>query len=214
MQLSLSTAKSVLCLGAHSDDIEIGCGGTLLALLASNPSLEVHWVVFSAAGNRGAEARASFESWCQASPNCKLYLYEFEDTLFPVQLASLKKTLANLATQLTPDVIFTHRLKDAHQDHRTVGEITWNAFRNHWILEYEIPKYEGDLGRPNIYVPLPKECAERKLQLLMTQFESQQAKPWYMEQTFRSLMHLRSIECRAESGYAEAFHSQKQVLSI
>ena len=214
MQLSISSAKSVLCLGAHSDDIEIGCGGTLLAMLEQNPNLRIDWVVFSAAGDRGSEAKASFRAWCKSALNCKLHLFEFTDTLFPTQLAELKQTLSDLSKTVAPDIVLTHRLEDAHQDHRTIAEITWNAFRNHWILEYEIPKYEGDLGRPNVYVPLSKETAERKLALLMGEFESQQSKPWYARHTFQSIMQLRSIECRSESGYAEAFYGRKQILAV
>ena len=214
MRLSLEPVQSILCLGAHSDDIEIGCGGTILSLLERNPELKMDWVVFSAAGKRGEEARASFEAWIGSAPNCNLHLFDFEDTLFPIQLAKLKRTLSDLSKIIEPDLIFTHRLEDAHQDHRTVAEITWNAFRNHWILEYEIPKYEGDLGRPNVYIPLSTSVAEQKLSLLMREFESQQTKPWFARQTFQSLLNLRSIECRAESGYAEAFHCRKQVFAI
>ncbi len=213
LQLSLSQAKAVLCLGAHADDIEIGCGGTLLTLLNARPELSVDWVVFSTTPERRQEALQSFQVWCGSFPNCKLHTFAFEDTLFPVQLREIKGTVAKLAKEVSPDLIFTHRLEDAHQDHRTIAEVTWNAFRDHLILEYEIPKYEGDLGRPNVYMPIDSMLAERKLSLLMGEFESQREKVWYEAATFRSLMQLRSIECRSPSGYAEAFHARKICLS-
>jgi LmbE family N-acetylglucosaminyl deacetylase len=212
--LSLSKLKNVLCLGAHPDDIEIGCGGTLLSLLAANPELRMDWVVMSANEARKPESEKCFADWCPNPKQGTLTLHPFSDSFFPWQGREIKETLHRLSNEINPDLILTTRRADLHQDHRTLGELTWNAFRNHLIWEYEIPKYDGDLGKPNVFFPLTEEMARAKLELLMSNFQSQHAKAWYRKETFESLMRIRAIECNAFSGFAEAFHADKVSLSV
>ena len=202
----------LLCLGAHSDDIEIGCGGAVLRWLAEVPQLHVTWVVLSAPGVRADEARRSAETLLAGATSVEVVVGDFTDAHFPSETARLKTFLSDIARRTTADLVLTHRLEDRHQDHRTVGELTWQTWRDHLVLEYEIPKYEGDLGQPNVYVPLPAETAQRKVQHLMTHFGTQRSKGWFAEATFQGLMALRGIECRAPSGQAEAFHARKVVL--
>ncbi|MFI4860379.1 MAG: PIG-L deacetylase family protein [Phycisphaerales bacterium JB063] len=204
--------RSVLCLGAHADDIEIGCGGTLLKLIEQHPGLAVHWVVFSADEMRAVEARQSAADYLKHAGEYTLTLHGFRDSLFPYDAEAIKGVFNNLSQSLTPDLIFAHRPDDAHQDHRVLSEMTWCAFRNHAILEYEIPKYEGDLGRPNLLVTLSPEQARRKVGHLMTAFPSQREKPWYTEDTFYALMRLRGLECHSPSRFAEGFHARKLVM--
>lgn len=203
----------VLCLGAHSDDLEIGCAGTLLQWLRSWNRVEVTWVVFSATGPRAVEARRSARALLRGAASLDVVLGELTDTRMPMEAGLAKDLISAVARRTRPDVVLTHRLEDRHQDHRLVAELTWQAFRDHLIVEYEIPKYEGDLGQPNLYVPLDKAIAARKIRHLLKHFGSQRAKDWFSESTFRSLMALRAIECRAASGQAEAFHIRKAVLS-
>lgn len=202
----------LLCLGAHSDDIEIGCGGAVLRWLAEVPQLHVTWVVLSAPGERADEARRSAEALLAGAASVEVVVGDFTDAHFPSETARLKTFLSDIARRTTADLVLTHRLEDRHQDHRTVGELTWQTWRDHLILEYEIPKYEGDLGQPNVYVPLPVDTAQRKVQHLMAHFGTQRSKGWFAEATFQGLMALRGIECRAPSGQAEAFHARKVVL--
>ena len=213
MYFDLSAAKSVLCIGAHPDDIEIGCGGTILSLLAKNPSLRVDWAVFGCNTQRTTEARDAFQAWSKGSVNCEAHLFAFEDTLFPSQIVEIKRAMHNISQTVRPDIVFTHRREDLHQDHRTLAEVTWNTFRHHLILEYEIPKYEGDLGNPNVFAPLSAEHASKKVDLLLNHFASQQGKPWFDRETFQAIMRLRGVECKSESGFAEAFHGRKVRLS-
>jgi len=203
-----SDPLNVLCLGAHSDDIEIGCGGTLLQLKRTYDNLVLHWVVFSAVGIRAKEAAKGAEL---LGAGCKkqVILKEFRDGFLPYNGASVKEIFEDLKAQLVPDLIFTHWQGDAHQDHRLVSELTWNTFRNHLILEYEIPKYDGDVGRPNIFVPLDSPLPEQKVNYLLEAFESQRAKPWFDANLFLGLMRVRGMESNSVSGYAEAFHSRK-----
>lgn len=208
-----SPLRSVLCLGAHADDIEIGCGATLLEIQQSRPDVRIDWVVFSSQGVREAEARASFADWFQKENRGKLRVYSFEDTLFPVQRRELKECFQAIAMETSPDLIFTHRIDDAHQDHRLIAELTWNTFRDHCVLEYEIPKYEGDLGKPNLFVPISELNANRKIESLSSHYLSQHEKPWYRADTFRALLTLRAIECRSETGYAEAFYGKKLTIT-
>lgn len=202
----------ILCLGAHSDDIEIGCGGAILRLAEEHPDAEFHWVVFSAAGVRATEAQCAAVQFTSAARLNKLVLKEFQDGFLPFSGADVKTVFEELKNEISPDVIFTHNRKDAHQDHRLLAELTWNTFRSHLILEYEIPKYDGDLGRPSVFVPLNAETYERKVELIMGTFQSQRSKHWFEPETFLSLMRLRGMECNAPSGYAEAFYCRKLVL--
>jgi LmbE family N-acetylglucosaminyl deacetylase len=200
----------VLCLGAHADDVEIGCGGTVLSLVAER-RVALTWLVFSADGARAAEARASAEAFGRGAAALDVQLEAFRDGYFPAEFVALKERFERLRRSVEPDLIFTHARDDLHQDHRTVAELTWNTFRDHCILEYEIPKYDGDLGRPNAYRPLPRRVAERKARLLTTHFRSQLRRDWFTAETFLGLMRLRGVECRAADGYAEAFHGRKLV---
>jgi LmbE family N-acetylglucosaminyl deacetylase len=210
--LRLENLRTLLCIGAHCDDIEIGCGGTLLKLLAERPELEVHWVVFSADGVRGEEAKASAEAMLSPAAKKRIVLHQFPDTCFPFVGMDIKEKFRQLQVEASPDLIFTHRLEDRHQDHRLLSELTWNAFRDHLILEYEIPKYEGDLGQPNFFVPLDKDVCRQKIEHIMKRFPSQRQKPWFTADAFQALLRLRGVECNAPQGFAEAFTSRKAVL--
>lgn len=203
----------VLCLGAHSDDIEIGVGGTILELIASGLRLEVHWCVLSAIGPRSNEAHSSAAAFLAGAERGHVELGQFKDGFFPYQGAEVKSWIEGLKTRIDPDVIFTHRRDDAHQDHREVCKLTWNAFRDHLILEYEIPKWDGDLGRPNIHMPLASATLERKIGLLHEHFGTQRTKDWFDGETFRALARLRGMECRAPERYAEGFMLRKARLA-
>jgi LmbE family N-acetylglucosaminyl deacetylase len=203
---------SLLCLGAHSDDLEIGCAGTVLSLLAAHPGSRVHWVVFSAPGARAGEARQAARRLLR-SATATIELHEFRDGFFPYDGAAIKERFERLKT-VRPDVIFTHRGADWHQDHRLVSELTWNTFRDHLILEYEIPKYDGDLDSPNVFMPLSAPIRRRKLSVLMTSFRSQRRKRWFSASTFDGLMRLRGVECAAPQGYAEGFYARKVTLGV
>ena len=201
----------LLCIGAHCDDLEIGCGGTLIDWLAQRPDTEVTWAVMSATGERAAEARRSAAAFLRGAASRSLVLHDFPDGRFPARFEALKAAFASLAAAVSPDLVLTHRLEDRHQDHRLVAELTWQAFRDHLILEYEIPKYEGDLGQPNFYMPLSRAAARRKVSSLMRLFPSQRSKDWFRPETFEAVMHLRGMECRSPSGAAEAFQARKLV---
>jgi LmbE family N-acetylglucosaminyl deacetylase len=203
---------SVLCLGAHSDDIEIGAGGTILSWIASGIRLEVHWCVLSATGSRAAEAEASAAAFLAGAASSRIELGEFNDSFFPYRGAEIKAWLNALKAEIEPDVILTHARTDAHQDHREVCQLTWNLFRDHLILEYEIPKWDGDLDRPNVYMPLSAEVLERKIELLLAHFGSQRSKDWFDAETFRGLARLRGMECRSRERYTEAFVLRKATL--
>jgi len=207
----LSEVRSILCIGCHADDIEIGCGGTLLKLLAANPELHITWVVLSAAGPRRAEAIASAERFLTGVKNQEIIVGEFRDTLFPFDGEAIKSFFARLGSETKPDLIFTHRREDLHQDHRTAAEFTWCSFRNHLILEYEIPKYEGDLGHPNVFMTLNEDIATRKIENLWAAFPTQQTKPWFSRETFWALLRIRGLECQASTHLAEGFHCRKMV---
>src|ERR1019366_3864581 len=191
--LGSNTALEVLCLGCHSDDIEIGCGGAILRLAAQYPDCNFHWVVFSAIGVRETEARRAAELFAGSRVKTPL-LKTFQDGFMPYVGAEVKTIFEKELKQISPDLIFTHNGKDAHQDHRLVSELTWNTFRDHLILEYEIPKYDGDMGRPSVFVPLSQEVALKKARFILDAFQSQHAKPWFEERTLLSLMRLRGME--------------------
>ena len=201
----------ILCLGSHSDDIEIGCGGTILRLLSSRQETEIVWIVFGSGSKREQEARNSAALFLRAAKNKSVIVKNFRDGFFPFEGTQIKDYFEELKV-ISPDLIFTHNRMDAHQDHRLLAELTWNTFRNHLILEYEIPKYDGDLGQPNLFVPLDQEFYEKKVRYIMDAFETQRPKPWFEKETFLALMRLRGMECVASSGYAEAFYCRKLVL--
>jgi LmbE family N-acetylglucosaminyl deacetylase len=200
---------TLLCLGAHSDDIEIGCGGTILRLIEQYPNLFVYWVVFSGQDQRSEEALASATDFLRQAGNKKIVLKDFKDGFFPYTGAEVKAFFEELKQEISPDLIFTHYRHDLHQDHRTLCELAWNTFRNHFILEYEIPKYDGDLGNPNFFVYLDEAARKRKIELLLKHFRTQGNKHWFTEETFASILRLRGIESKAPDGYAEAFHCRK-----
>jgi LmbE family N-acetylglucosaminyl deacetylase len=204
---------SVLCLGAHSDDIEIGAGATLLSMQERGVRLDVHWCVLSGSGERESEARASASKFLAAAQSSQVEVMAFRDGLFPEQGDAIKSWFTALRDRVNPDVILTHRKGDAHQDHQHVCRLTWNTFRDHCILEYEIPKWDGDMSQPNLYVPISASVLKRKIDLLITHFGSQRSKQWFDSETFLGLARLRGIECRAPERYAEAFFSRKLVLT-
>jgi LmbE family N-acetylglucosaminyl deacetylase len=206
-----SAPLKVLCLGAHSDDIEIGCGGTILRLAELYPKCVFHWVVFAATGIRAAEAQCGAKLFVGASVLEGPLLKAFPDGFMPFAGAEVKAVFEELKS-VSPDLIFTHHRHDAHQDHRFLAELTWNTFRDHLIFEYEIPKYDGDLGRPSVFVPLGYEVCEKKVRYIMDTFQSQHSRRWFQPDTFFSLLRLRGVECNAPSGYAEAFHCRKLLL--
>jgi LmbE family N-acetylglucosaminyl deacetylase len=203
---------SVLCLGAHSDDIEIGAGATLLSMQERGVRLDVHWCVLSGAGEREREARASASDFLSAAQSTHVEVMSFKDSLFPEQGDAIKSWFIGLKERVDPGLILTHRREDAHQDHRHVCRLTWNTFRDHCILEYEIPKWDGDMGQPNLYVPISASTLKRKIDLLFSHFGSQRSKQWFDAETFLGLARLRGMECRAPELYAEAFLGRKLAL--
>lgn len=203
-------ARNILCLGAHADDIEIGCGGALLKWIAARPDLHVRWVVFTAEGKRASEARASAKALLQPTKS-KVLVEKFRTSFLPFEGRKVKELFETLHRSYEPDLIFTHYRDDRHQDHRLLSDLTWNTYRNHLILEYEIPKYDGDMGSPNFFVPLDEDLARKKAAHLCRYFQTQSNKHWFAEETFLGLMRLRGMECAAP--YAEAFYSRKLVCS-
>lgn len=203
---------SVLCLGAHPDDIEIGAAGTLLRWIAEYERVDVTWAVMCAHAERADEARRSARALLRRAAQVDLVMGDFEDAQLPADFVGARRFVRDLRARAQPDIILTHRLEDRHQDHRMVAELTWQTWRDHLILEYEIPKYEGDLGQPNVYVPVSRPIAARKAKLLQAHFGSQRSKDWFTEDTFLGLMRVRGVECRADSGLAEAFVARKLVL--
>ncbi|HEY0789634.1 MAG TPA: PIG-L deacetylase family protein [Chthoniobacterales bacterium] len=211
--LPLQTVRRVLCLGAHSDDIEIGLGGTLLALAAQQPDLDVCWVVFSAPGPRTDEARRSADEFLRDVPRKTVKIGSFHESYFPSDWPAIKEWFEQLKVDFDPDVVFTHCREDRHQDHRVLSDLAWNTFRNHLILEYEILKYDGDLGRPNVFMPLSEKVCSRKIELLLNNFKSQRTKHWFTADTFAAMLRIRGIECASASGRAEAFYGRKLVVA-
>lgn len=202
----------LLAVGAHADDIEIGCGATILRLVAEHPGLSVDWLVLSGHGDRAGEAADSAAAFLTGAGATRVVVEGFRDGFFPYDGGAVKERFERLKAEVAPDLVLTHRLEDRHQDHRLVAELTWNTFRDHLILEYEIPKYEGDLGRPNLYVPVGQEHGERKVELLRKCFPSQAGRSWFSDDTFWATLRLRGIECNAPGRYAEAFQARKLVL--
>jgi LmbE family N-acetylglucosaminyl deacetylase len=202
----------IMCLGAHSDDIEIGCGGTILKLLEAYPGSSVTWVVFSANAEREKEARGSAADFLRGAQNGDVVVHNFKESYFPHVASEIKDAFEQLKQKPKPDLIFAHHRHDLHQDHRVLAELVWNTFRNHLILEFEIPKYEGDLGNPGVLVPLTRVHADHKVDLLMRHFATQAGRAWFRPDTFHGLMSIRGVECHAPEGRAEAFHARKIVL--
>jgi LmbE family N-acetylglucosaminyl deacetylase len=199
----------IMCLGAHADDIEIGCGGTLLQLLSLRRSVEFVWVVFSSGSEREREARTSAALFLEQAERKDIIVRDFRDGFFPYDGAKIKGFFEELKSRVSPDLIFTHYRDDRHQDHRTISDLTWNTWRNHLILEYEIPKYDGDLGSPNWFVPLTREVCDRKIKYICDVFQTQSNKAWLTEDTFQAILRLRGVECAAADKYAEAFYCRK-----
>jgi LmbE family N-acetylglucosaminyl deacetylase len=204
----------LLCLGAHSDDIEIGAGATILGLIASGVQVEACWVVVSASGPRADEADASARAFLEGAADISIELGRFRDGYFPYEGAAIKDWLESVRRRVEPDLILTHHGDDAHQDHRLVAELTRNTFRDHLTLAYEIPKWDGDLGRPNVHVPASEAAMARKIALLESHFASQRGKDWFDADTFRGLARLRGMECRAPERLAEAFFCAKLAISL
>ena len=204
----------LLCLGAHCDDIEIGCGGTILKWANARREMEVCWVVFSSDERRKREALTSAEMFLANVSKRRVVVYEMRDGFLPYAGGEVKERFEQLKLEFSPDLILTHYRQDLHQDHRLVAELTWNTFRNHLILEYEIPKYDGDLGSPNVFVPLEELVCRRKIDAIIGVFQSQSEKQWCSRELFSSILRLRGLEANASSGYAEAFYCRKAVLGV
>jgi LmbE family N-acetylglucosaminyl deacetylase len=216
LALSLSggdPVRRVLAVGCHADDIEIGCGGTLLTLTRATRDVDVTWLVLAARDEREREARASAKAFLASAARTQIEIHGFRDSFLPYDGGQVKEVFQDLAQRVDPQLVFTHTRDDLHQDHRLACELTWNAFRNHVVLEYEVPKVDGDLGRPNAYVPLAAAIAEEKIALLHEHFPSQLEKQWFDAETFRGLMRLRGMEAVAPERYAEAFLARKLALS-
>ncbi len=214
-QLSFATdggPRHILCLGAHCDDIEIGLGGTLLRLAADHPEAQFHWVVFSGNDRREAETRACAKRLLGDAGGLDVEVLRFRNGYFPYVGDAIKDAFEQLKSRLAPDLVFTHYRDDRHQDHRAVSDLTWNTFRDHLVLEYEVPKYDGDLGQPNVFVTLDDEQRQGKVDAVMECFASQAHRRWFQRSTFDALMRLRGMEANAPSGYAEGFYGRKCVL--
>lgn len=209
LRFDLPEEPEILCIGAHCDDIEIGCGGTILRLLESHPNLHMTWLVLTGNEQRQAETRAAAGRLLAEGNAPDLILHRFRDGFLPYETGPVKDAFESARKSLDPHLVLSHWCGDAHQDHRLVSELTWNTYRRHLILEYEIPKYDGDLGRPNVFVPLSDEIADRKVDCLLESFQSQSGKPWFDGETFRSLLRMRGIESGSDCRYAEGFYSRK-----
>jgi LmbE family N-acetylglucosaminyl deacetylase len=199
----------ILALGAHSDDIEIGCGGTILRLVAERRDVEALWVVFCATAERAAEAQASANAFLKGASSAKVVIRDYRDAFLPYSGSAIKEEFERLKLEFSPDLVFTHYRDDRHQDHRLVSDLTWNTWRDHVILEYEIPKYDGDFGTPNFFSALPAADLEHKIDLLMRHFPSQAARQWFSADLFRAAARIRGMECNAAGGFAEAFYCRK-----
>ena len=204
----------LLCLGAHCDDIEIGCGGTVLKLTAAGRKIEARWVVFSSDAFRKQEGIECASAFLEKVASKKVEIHGFRDGFFPYQGAEIKERFEKLKSEISPDLILTHYRNDLHQDHRLISELTWNTFRNHLILEYEIPKYDGDLGSPSFFVPLDEPTCRRKIDTILGAYQSQLGKQWFTAELFSSLLRLRGMEANAPSGYAEGFYCRKALIEM
>ena len=213
-EASLERKLRVLAVGAHADDIEIGCGGTLLRLAGETAEAEILWVVLTGDERRAHEATSSANAFTQGFAASEVSLGGFRDGFLPYSGEVVKAFFEELKARVEPDVIFTHQRHDLHQDHRVASELTWNTWRDHLILEYEIPKYDGDLGAPNVFAHLDGSIATRKVELLLSHFGSQLDHRWFTEDLFRSMLRVRGMESNSPSGLAEAFYCRKIVLDI
>jgi len=216
LRFAFATKKNrpirLLCLGAHSDDIEIGCGGTILRLLSEYDDVEAHWVVLGSSDERDAEAVASAEKFLANARKKDLTIEHFKNSFFPYTGDEIKNFFEKLKQTVSPDIIFTHYRGDLHQDHRLTSELTWNTYRDHLILEYEILKYDGDLGNPNMFVHLDDALCQKKIGFIMDSFKTQRDKEWFTPDAFLSILRIRGIESRAPGKYAEGFYCRKVVL--
>jgi LmbE family N-acetylglucosaminyl deacetylase len=212
IKVCLDQVRTILCIGAHADDIEIGCGGAILKLLEENSNINVCWAVLSGNQQRAEEAQRSAQRFLAGANESRVLVQEFRDGFFPYAGEPIKEYFFELRNQVSPDLIFTHRREDMHQDHRVVAELTWNTFREHMILEYEIPKYEGDLGMPNVFMPLSEQTCEQKIEAILSSFPTQREKSWFTRDTFWSLLRIRGIESGSTSPFAEGFHCRKMIL--
>jgi LmbE family N-acetylglucosaminyl deacetylase len=208
----LGSVRRILFLGAHADDIEIGAGGTVLELALQVPDLKIGWIVFSASGSRAEEARQSAAEFLSGVGKREIKIGSFRESYFPSEWLGIKNWFEEIKREFDPEIVFTHYRNDRHPDHRVLSDLAWNSFRNHLILEYEIPKYDGDLGQPNVFVPLSEELASRKVNLLLKHFRTQSTKYWFTRDTFEAIHRLRGIECASTTGRAEAFYCRKLVL--
>lgn len=213
-QFNLTQEFRVLCVGAHCDDIEIGCGGTILTLTHTVPRLTIHWVVFSSTPEREQEARASAQAFLAGATHTTVVIHHLRDGYLPYLGREAKDHFEQLKQTINPDVIFTHYRHDLHQDHRVVSDLTWNTFRNHLILEYEIAKYDGDFGSPNVFVPISEDVRQQKINYLLEFFRSQRQKPWFSAELFSAVLCLRGMEAQASTHYAEAFYVRKLSLNV
>ena len=214
--LSLKNGQSrvsrILCLGAHPDDIEIGCGGTVLKWLGDGDDVEVRWVVFSASEERRLEATNSAQAFLRDAGRKQIVIQSFRDGFLPYHGSAVKEYFEELKGEFSPDLILTHYREDLHQDHRLISELTWNTFRDHWILEYEVPKYDGDFGSPNVFVHLDEDLCRQKIDYILSFFQTQKDKHWFSRDLFLSMLRLRGMESNAPSTYAEAFYGRKLIL--
>lgn len=198
---------NLLCIGAHCDDIEIGCGGTILKILDEYQVNSVMWIVFSSNEIRKKEAQISAESFLHEIEKKTIKIESYKDGFLPDSFAEIKESFEQIKNSYNPDLIFTHYRNDIHQDHHLLGDLTWNTFRNHLILEYEIPKFDGDFGIPNFYVPLEEEIVKRKNEIIINSFQSQVKKHWFNNETFNAILRLRGME--SVSKFSEAFYARK-----
>lgn len=214
LHLDASRPLRLLVTGAHADDIEIGCGASLVRLLREHPSCHVDWLVATACGERAAEARASADAYLSHVSSSRVHIWDFRDGFLPYEGGRLKDRFEEFKTGIAPDLVLTHYRDDRHQDHRLVSDFVWNTFRDAIVLEYEIPKWDGDLGQPNLYVDVQEQDAREKVERLNTHYASQRSRDWWDDETFFSMMRMRGIECRSASRFAEAFYARKVLLNL
>jgi len=208
--INLHEIKRLLCIGAHPDDIEMGAGGAIMRLINENPGLQIRWVVLTGGDSaRGEEARQSAAIFTAGAADLRLEVHPFKDAFLPWQGDQLKTLFETLKDDFSPDLVFTHYHQDRHQDHRLVSELSWNTWRNHDILEYEILKWDGDLGQPNVFVPLEAQLCQRKVAQIYDTYLTQQSRAWFTKENFLALMRIRGVECHAE--FAEAFYARKML---